>query len=135
VVAEIRIHYEGNSRLTEGFREFFDNLITAARRRRCRVQFVHGGARSVAIGGFEFARHTHPKSWSILLIASEGPDDGRLFARLRPQGAQKDSVFWMVQLMESCFPAYIPAIKRYYGLGISRTRLRGDRAIEQIAKK
>jgi hypothetical protein len=99
------------------------------------VQFVHGGARSVAIGDFELAIQTHPASWNILLIDSEGPDDGKLFARLRLHAAQEDSVFWMVQLMESWFLADIQALKRYFGQGLSETRLRGNRAIEQIPKK
>jgi hypothetical protein len=41
----------------------------------------------------------------------------------------------MVQLMESWFLADIQALKRYFGQGLSETRLRGNRAIEQISKK
>jgi hypothetical protein len=61
------------------------------------------------------ALESHPSSWNILLIDSEGPDDGQLFARLRLPTAEQESVFWMVQLMESWFLAGIPALKLYYG--------------------
>jgi hypothetical protein len=70
-----------------------------------------------------------------LLIDSEGPDDGKLFARLELPAAQKDSVFWMVQLMESWFLADIQALKGYYGQGFREARLMAKREIERVPKK
>jgi hypothetical protein len=135
VVKEVRIHYEGDPQLKEGFHRFFGELITLARARRCRVQFIAGTGRADAIHDFQDAFESHSSSWNVLLIDSEGPDDGRLFARLKLPATRKDSVFWMVQLMESWFLADIQALKRDYGQEFREGRLRAKRDIERVLKK
>jgi hypothetical protein len=135
VVAEIRIHYEGDPQLKEGLHSFFGKLVLEGYSRRCRVHFIAGRGRDDAIHDFQDALESHPSSWNVLLIDSEGPDDGRLFARLRLPAAQKKSVFWMVQLMESWFLADIQALKLYYGKGFREAQLRIKREVEQIPKK
>jgi hypothetical protein len=113
VVSQIRIHYEGDPQLKEGLHSFFGKLAFEGYYRRCRVRFIAGTGRNDAIHDLQDALESHPCSWNVLLIDSEGPDDGRLFARLRLPAAQKKSVFWMVQLMESWFLADIQALKLY----------------------
>jgi len=134
-VREIRIYFEGDSRLTEGFQKFLEQQIAAARERRCRVQLVNGGARSTAIEDFKLALQTHPASWNVLLIDSEGADDGTLLARSGLPPAQRSSVFWMVQLMESWFLADIPALRDFYDQGFREGRLAAKRDLENVPKK
>lgn len=135
MVREIRIYYEGAPQLKEGFRIFFGKLVLQDYYRLCRVRFVAGTGRADTIHDFQDACQSHPSSWSVLLIDSEGPDDGQLFARLKLPAAQKKSVFWMVQLMESWFLADVQALKEYYGKGLRETHLRVKRGVEQIPKK
>jgi hypothetical protein len=136
VVAEIRIHYEGDAQLKEGFRRFFAELVSLANARNdCRVQFIDGAGRETAIHDFRLALKTHPASWNVLLIDSEGPDDGNLFRPLGLTAAQRESVFWMVQMMESWFLADVQALKGYYGQGFRESSLRGDPNVERISKR
>jgi hypothetical protein len=135
VVGEIRIHYEGDPQLKEGLHSFFGKLAFEGYSRRCRVHFIAGRGRDDAIHDFQDALESHPSSWNVFLIDSEGPDDGRLFARLRLPATCRKSVFWMVQLMESWFLADIQALKLYYGKGFRGTQLRARREVEKIPKK
>jgi hypothetical protein len=96
-------------------------------------------ANGTPVGDFLRARQSHPESWNILLKDSEGPDNGRLFEDLRQQHNLppnlKDSVFWMVQLMEAWFLADVDALAKYYGPHFNRRALRANPAVEQIPKK
>jgi hypothetical protein len=121
VVSDIRIYYEGDPQLKEGFRSFFGKLVQQDDFRRCRVRLIAGTGRDDAIHDFQDALESHSWSWNVLLVDSEGPDDGQLFVRLSLPAAQKKSVFWMVQLMESWFLADIQALKLYYGKGFRET--------------
>ncbi len=87
---------------------------------------------------FKYALRSHSESWNILLKDSEGPYSGSLFDTLR-QGQRlpthcKDSVFWMVQLMEAWFLADPDALANYYGEGFNRRALRASLDIEQVPK-
>jgi len=135
VVSEIRIHYEGAPQLKEGFRTFFGKLVFGDYSRRRRVQFIAGRGRSDTIHDFQDALESHPGSWNVLLIDSEGPDDGQLFERLALPAAQEKSVFWMVQLMETWFVADIQALRKFYGQGLREAHLRIKRDVEQVSKK
>ena len=135
MVAEIRIHYEGDPQLKEGLHSFFGKLVFQGHSRQCRIRFIAGRGRSDAIHDFQDACQSHPSSWNVLLIDSEGPDDGLLFARLGLPAAQRDSVFWMVQLMESWFLADIQKLKSYYRQGFREARLTAKRDIERVPKK
>ena len=134
MVREIRIYYEGAPQLKEGFRSFFGKLVLQDYYRLCRVRFVAGAGRAEAIHDFQDACQSHPSSWNVLLIDSEGPDDTQLFARLGLPAAQRDSVFWMVQLMESWFLADIQALKGDYRKGFQEARLIVKRDIERVHK-
>jgi hypothetical protein len=135
LVSEIRVYFEGDPQLKEGFHAFFGKLVFKDYPRRCRVRFIAGRGRSKTIDDFQVSLASNPSSWNVLLIDSEGPDDGKLFAALKLPVAQEDSVFWMVQLMESWFLADIQTLKNYYGKGFSEARLRANRDIEGIPKK
>jgi hypothetical protein len=80
MVSEIRIYYEGDRKLKEGFRTFFAALFDAARRLRCRMSLIAGHATPVE--DFKDALDTRPAAWNILLKDSEGPDNGHLFSTL-----------------------------------------------------
>ena len=134
MVREICIYYEGDPQLKEGFRAFLGKLALDDYYRLCRVRFIAGTGRDDTIHDFQDACQAHRSSWNILLIDSEGPDDGQLFARLKLATAQKESVFWMVQLMETWFVADIQALKKFYGQGFRDARLRAKRDIERIPK-
>ena len=135
MVAEVRIHYEGAPQLKEGLHSFLGKLAFGGYSRQCRVRFIAGTGRDDTIHDFRDAMKTHPSSWNVLLIDSEGPDDGRLFARLHLPVAQEESVFWMVQLMETWFVADIQALKRFYGQGLREAQLLIKRDMERVPKK
>lgn len=136
MVAEFRVYFEGDSSLKEGFRTFFNVLHDAAKHRGCRIRLIDCGPTAAAIQDFKDALRKPGNAWMVLLIDSDAPDDGKLFAR-RCEGLEKpleDSVFWMVQMMESWFLADPEALKRFYGQGFQESALRGDPQVEQIPK-
>lgn len=137
MVTEIRIHFEGHRKLKPGFRAFLGRIGEAAKRTRCRLELIATGATPTQ--DFELALRTHPTAWNILLLDSEGPDDGSLFSRLRQhenlEPSLEDSVFWMVQLMEAWFLADIDALRGFYGQGFHEAALRGNPNIEEIPKQ
>lgn len=99
------------------------------------MRFIAGKGRSQTIHDFQDDIKSHSLAWNVLLIDSEGADDGKLLARSGFTSKQKDSVFWMVQLMESWFLADPQALKKYYGQGFREARLMAKRGIERIPKK
>lgn len=73
-MTEVRIHYEGDPQLREGFHQFFRELTALARARRCRVRFIAGKGRSDTIQYFRDAIESHSSAWNVLLIDSKGSD-------------------------------------------------------------
>ncbi len=132
MVAEIRIYFEGDPALREGFRQFFHELYVLARARRCRIELI--GTRATPAEDFENALDAHPGAWNILLRDSEGPDDGKLLARFRLPKARRDSVFWMIQAMEAWFLADRAALAGFYGDGFLTRALPGSPDVEKILK-
>jgi hypothetical protein len=133
MVSEIRIYYEGDRKLKEGFRTFFAALFDAARRLRCRMSLI--AARATPVEDFKDALDTRPAAWNILLKDSEGPDNGHLFSILSLDRSLEDSVFWMVQVMEAWFLADLEGLKRYYGQGLHEAALHGNPKVEEIPKQ
>jgi hypothetical protein len=135
MVAGIRIYYEGNDDLREGFRNFFGEIKGADGRA---PKLIAGRGREQAIDDFRKAIGKHPGALNLLLIDSEGPDDGRLFETIcQPQhihDALRDKVFWMVECMESWFLADVDALCRHYRKDL-REELRGNPNVEEIPKK
>jgi hypothetical protein len=133
MVSEIRIYYEGDPKLKEGFRTFLAALFDAARRLRWRISLID--ARATPVQDFKHALEKHPAAWNILLKDSDGPDDGHLFSALSLSRSLEDSVFWMVQVMEAWFLADVEGLKRYYGQGLHEAALRGNPKVEEIPKE
>jgi hypothetical protein len=91
MVTEMRIYFEGDDALRQGFREFFRELPLPI---GCRVQFIAGGATATA--DFLDGLKRHPDAFNVLLIDSEEPyTDGLFESVCQRQGVSprsKDSV-------------------------------------------
>ena len=135
---EIRIYFEGHPALKPGFSQFFAELREQAKARRCKFELISGGSGPNACKDFAIAGRTHPDSWNILLIDSEGPDTGSLSQTLcREQGwdaSIEKSIFWMVQMMESWFHVDKDALQAFYGSEFKRSALKANPKVEEIPK-
>jgi hypothetical protein len=135
VVTEIRIYYEGHRLLKPGFSKFFEELRHRAGERRCKFELIPGGSGSTACRDFGIAIETHPHAWNILLIDSEGPLTRGLSASLCVERAwpksSRDSIFWMVQMMESWFHADKEALERFYGPKFKKNALKPNLNVEE----
>jgi hypothetical protein len=134
MVSKVRIHFEGDPALREGFSEFFRELTAALGRA---PKLIAGKADPFRV--FLLALETHPDALNILLIDSEGPDDGKLFETIcQPKGIDarsRDHVFWMVQCMEAWFLADAQALRKYYGKEFREKAVPRNPKVEQIPKK
>jgi hypothetical protein len=134
MVSKVRIHFEGDPALREGFSEFFRELTAALGRA---PKLIAGKADPFRV--FLLALETHPDALNILLIDSEGPDDGKLFETIcQPKGIDarsRDHVFRMVQCMEAWFLADAGALRRYYGKEFRENAVMENPRVEQIPKK
>lgn len=102
---EIRIYFEGNKALRNGFESFFTELNVAARSAQSTLQFI---AAKDGISAYRKAERTHEGAWNILLKDSEEPIPERPADLCEMHGIDLhlvDSVFWMVELMEAWFLA------------------------------
>ena len=145
MVREIRIYFEGDASLRPGFNSFFADLRAAAwERRRIRIRLVAGMGRVVR--GFinALAEYPAPDTLNVLLMDSEGPDNGQLRQQLErrsdwrpPRGSSvsDEQIHWMVQVMEAWFLADRDALRDYYGQQFNTQRLPGQpTAVESIPK-
>jgi hypothetical protein len=137
MVTEIRIYYEGDGLLREGLSAFFSEIRARANEKRCRVRFIP--AKGTPDRDFAIAIKANTTSWNVLLLDSEGPDNGRLSrslcARMSWVPSQIDSIFWMVEMMESWFHADKEALQGFYGSGFNRKALKANPEVERIPKK
>ena len=122
---EIRIYFEGDKSLKAGFDAFFGEIRERAGAARCKV-------RPIATGGtperdFDIALRKHPEAWNILLRDSEGPWNQDL--------RTSDSIFWMVEMMESWFHADKDALEDYYKSGFRKAALKANPNVEEISKR
>lgn len=119
MVTEIRIYYEGDALLKPGFIHFFRTLRDRARACRCAFRVISSGSTVCRDFGIALERHRH--AWNILLKDSEGPDTGSLSESLCRDHAwdksHRDSIFWMVEMMEAWFHADKGALEKFYGQG------------------
>lgn len=141
MVSEIRIYFEGKKELRSGFHDFLIEIIDQARAKRIRFDLIAG--EGAAVRDFMKALRTHKEAANILLIDSEGPDEGNLFDRLKkrkdwtpPKDSHIDEsqVLWMVQCMEAWFLADTDALQAYYGQDFIQGKLPGERNVEKIDK-
>ena len=134
---EIRIYCEGDRLLKPGFHAFFAALRKQARDKRCDFHLI--AAKGTPCRDFGIAIKAHPDAWNILLKDSEGPDSGDLSASLCKQHewspSHADSIFWMVEMMESWFQADKEALKEFYSSGFRKNALKANPNVEQISKK
>jgi len=137
MLTEIRIYYEGDAQLKPGFAEFFRELSEKARARKCRLRLI--SSKGTACGDFGKAIETHTEAWNILLMDSEKPYAPNfsvaLCKREHWDKSHADSIFWMVEMMESWFHADKDALEFFYGVGFRRKALKANPQVEQIAKK
>lgn len=126
---EIRIYFEGHALLKPGFDGFFKELHERARKQRRGFHLIPSKSGAQARRDFGIALTVNPKAWNVLLLDSEGPYDGR---RAR---THRNSVFWMVEMMESWFHADKEALAEFYGDGFKSAALKANPKVELISKK
>jgi hypothetical protein len=124
---ELRIYFEGDKSLKAGFDRFFGEIRERARVARCSVRIVATGGTPER--DFGIAMRKHPAAWNVLLRDSEGP--------LQPNrpASLAGSIFWMVEMMESWFPADKDALEAYYKTGFRKDALRANPKVEEIPKQ
>lgn len=140
MVTAIYIYFEGDPQLRRGFGQFLSTIREVARGKRITFQLVACGARPVR--DFMIALESQPEAFNVLLLDSEGPDDGRLYDRLaqhdhwHPPGGivPPEQVHFMVQLMESWFLADVERLALYYGKNFQPNRLPPSPQVEQVPK-
>jgi hypothetical protein len=134
---EIRIYFEGDKSLKAGFDAFLKEIRNRAGGARRQVRIVATGGTPER--DFGIAMRKHPASWNILLRDSEGPWNQDLSAALCGKHgwppSQVDSMFWMVQMMESWFHADKDALEDYYRSGFRREALKPNPKVEEISKQ
>ena len=137
MLTEIRIYYEGDRLLRPGFDAFFSEIRDRAKQQRCRVRLIPTNGKPAR--DFGIAIRTNIAAWNVLLLDSERADTGSLSASLCAENgwdtSQADSVFWMVQMMESWFHADKDALQSFYGEGFKRRALKANPEVEKISKK
>ena len=139
-MSHVCLYIEGGRGLVAPFKDFIEKAVPGARHA---MQITLCAGRDDAVHDFLLGISKKPFLSHILLIDSEGPDDGRLFESLRrtrewtkrnPDSVSGDQVFWMVQLMEAWFLADRDALRKYYGSGLNENSLIGNPKVEEIPK-
>ncbi len=135
MVKELRVYFEGDSQLRRGFHQFLGEIFHAAKIKRCRFTLIATNGRPVQ--DFLRALKAHPDAWNILLLDSDAAIDDSFEDILLDKGLKRsheDSVFWMVQIMETWYLADVAALGGYYGSGFQENCLQGNPEIERIRK-
>lgn len=134
---EIRVYFEGDTLLRPGFAAFFRELQDRAKAKGLRFRLI--SARGTSPQDFATAHKANPNAWNILLKDSEEPDTGDLSASLCDDNvwdrSLADSIFWMVEMMESWFHADKDALAEFYGNRFNRGALKRNPKVEKISKK
>lgn len=125
---ELRLYFEGDNGLKPGFHKFLKEIVDVARSQRCKFQLVEANGNPVQ--DFRDAFKTHRDAWDVLLLDSEDPQEFQL-RKKSLEGCDPDSIFWMVQIMESWFLADIDALKALFGGSVTT----GNPNVEQIPKE
>ncbi len=138
MLTDIRVYYEGNRLLKPGFVQFFAELTSLAKEKRSAIHFISAGSGANACRDFGIALKTNTGAWNILLKDSEGPDSGNLSTSLCREytwdKVHADSIFWMVEMMESWFHADKDALANFYGEGFKKGALKANPDVEAISK-
>jgi len=131
-VSEIRLYFEGDRTLEQGFSRFFSKLHEDALAARVELHIV-----AAKRGPDDFAKaiRANPHSWNILLKDSEEEMPRDRYALCDKHGiprSQVGNVFWMVQLMESWFLADPEALDAYYGQKFSTNAIGQTADVERF---
>ena len=133
---EIRIYFEGAPALKPGFAKFFEELRACARAKGIPFRPVAGGGRVVQDFGIAIRRHR--SAWNILLKDSEGPlapDASITLCRQQHwDTSHADSIFWMVEMMESWFHADKEMLGKFYR-DLKVNALKPNPNVEEISKR
>lgn len=131
MVTKLRIYFEGDDGLRPGFRQFLSEIVEVTRSRRCHFDLI--ATDGTPVEDFRDALKTHSDAWNVLLIDSEDPLEFQL-RKKSLEGCDPDSIFWMVQVMESWFLADVDALKRFYNGGFQESALKGNPKVEEVPK-
>jgi hypothetical protein len=85
------------------------------------------------VQAFRIALQTHSNAWNVLLLDHEDTVEAEI-RKKRLEGCDPDSVFWMVQIMESWFLADVDALRALYGRRFSESALGWNNKVEEIPK-
>jgi hypothetical protein len=112
-------------------RRFLSEIADAASRRGWRF------APPVATYGrpvraFRIALETHSSAWNVLLLDREDTDEAEI-RKKHLENCDPESVFWMVQIMESWFLADPEALGTVFK-GLNEAVVRGNPKVEEIPK-
>jgi Domain of unknown function (DUF4276) len=132
MVTELRLYFEGDRGLKPGFHKFLEEIVELARSRRCKFQLVE--AQGTPIQDFRVALKTHSDAWNVLLLDWEDGDEAAIRKR-GLAGCDPDSVFWMVQIMESWFLADTEALKLVFKTNLNENALKRNPNVEEIPKQ
>lgn len=124
MVTKLRIYFEGDTQLRPGFRQFLSEIAEAARSKRCQFDLI--ATDGTPIQDFRDALKTHSEAWNILLLDSD-------LGKSRLEGCDPDSIFWMVQIMESWFLADVDALRSIFR-DSSDAAGKGNPKVEEIPK-
>ena len=127
-------------RFLEGWRTFFHAAGVGGQ-----AKIVRGGSRVATFKRFRSAvRDPRGNELPLLLVDSEGAVQSghspwqHLLARdgwNRPDGADEDQAFLMVQFMETWFLADKDGLRRYFGQGFSERAIRQWPDLEAVPKE
>lgn len=144
----IRIYIEGGgdgketkAQLRLGFQAFFKDLYAIARSLRIHFDVITCGSRKKAYDAFITALETHPNSFNVLLVDSEGPVNTEPWQHLKVSddwdspGLAEKHCHLMVQAMEAWFFSDLESLSRFYGKGFNPNPIPRNQKVEQIPKK
>jgi hypothetical protein len=131
MVTELRVYFEGDNRLKPGFHQFLKEILDVARSKRCRFQVVE--ANGTPIDDFRKALKSHPDVWNVLLLDGEDAHESQL-RKKSLEGCDQESIFWMVQIMESWFLVDIEALQALFKGRLNQAALKRNPNVEEIPK-
>lgn len=130
MVTRLRIYFEGDDVLRPGFRQFLSEIAEVARSGRCRFDLI--ATNGTPVEDFRDALKTHSDGWNVLLLDSEDPEEFEL-RKKNLKGCDPESIFWMVQIMESWFLADLQALRAVFK-SLNESAVRGNPNVEEIPK-
>jgi hypothetical protein len=141
--ARVRVYFEGESFLRQGFSEFVRKAN--GNQAADHITFVACGSRARALKMFALAHSEHHGAVNLLLVdAEEEVNSGSAWEHLeslrecrllKPDCARENSAHLMVQIMEAWFLADKEALGDFYGQRFVPNRLPRRADVENVPKK